>query len=138
MALQWRRGSEMNSLSWFIYLTQIVDNVREFAVGVSIFVGLSAGIALGFFVGHTVFEMDPRSDRDKWAFDLRRTLVRAYISVMVPALLLALLAPTRQTMLMIAGSEMGERLVNSDAGNQGLDLIRKWIKQETDKIKEKT
>jgi hypothetical protein len=50
--------------------------------------------------------------------------------------------PSQRTLVMIAASELGERVAKSEQAqgivNPGMDLIRKWIKQESEKIKEKT
>lgn len=122
----------MNSLSWFIYLTQIVDNLGVAALGCLVFGGMIGFFA--FLIGPMAIVMDsPPSPATI------RSFVRGYIITMVLAVLVSVFMPSRQTMLMIAGSEMGERLVKSESVNNivnpGMDLIRKWIQQETDKIK---
>jgi hypothetical protein len=124
----------MNSLSWFIYLTQIVDNVGGASAvffGILLIVGGTVG-STAFFV----FFDDIPSE-----FPIR-SVVRWWVVALTISGVLAAFVPSRRTMLMIAGSEMGERLVKSDGVNSivnpGMDLIRKWIKQEADKIKDKS
>lgn len=123
----------MNSLSWFIYLTQIVDNLGVAALGCLVFGGMIGFFA--FLIGPMAIDVmdSPPSPATI------RSFVRGYIITMVLAVLVSVFMPSRQTMLMIAGSEMGERLVKSESVNNivnpGMDLIRKWIQQETDKIK---
>jgi len=123
----------MNSLSWFIYLTQIVDNLQGASQGILI-AGAFAGL-MGIVFGPTTGDM---SDMEV-PF---RKIIKWYAGIMLVAMSAYVFTPTRQTMIMIAGSEMGERLVKSDSVNSivnpGMDLIRKWIKQEADKIKDKS
>lgn len=125
----------MNSLSWFIYLTQVVDNLGGAAIAIIVFGGMLG--LFGLILGPMAQEMmdNPPSPGTV------RVIVRSYIITMIFAVLVAVFMPSRQTMLMIAGSEMGERLVKSEGVNSivnpGMDLIRKWIKQEADKIKDK-
>lgn len=124
----------MNSLSWFIYLTQVTDSVGGGAAiigGLGIFAGV-------FFVMFLSFAVEDNNLTKDQAIGYGKT----WFSVCFGLLLISAVMPSRQTMLMIAGSEMGERLVKSDGVtsivNPGMDLIRKWIKQEADKIKEKS
>lgn len=130
----------MNSLSWFIYLTQIVDNLGNAAGGVLAAVGIFGGIGLVMFSVFTFEIGNPTDDNERYLIGLRKTLTKAFVAIMVVAGLVAVFTPSRQTMLMIAGSEMGERLIKSESVNgivnPGMDLIRKWIKQEADKIED--
>jgi hypothetical protein len=52
---------------------------------------------------------------------------------------LASLVPSRQTVLLIAGSEMGERVLNHPRFNQvvdpGLELVTTWMQNETAEIR---
>jgi hypothetical protein len=52
---------------------------------------------------------------------------------------LASLVPSRQTVLLIAGSEMGERVLNHPKFNQvvdpGLELVTTWMQKETAEIR---
>jgi hypothetical protein len=127
----------MNNLSWFIYLTQIVDAIGTAAM-VSVVLGGIGGIFGGMFLTYNV------EDKKLTAAAAVR-ICKFYVAAVVIAVMLAIFTPSRQTMILIAGSEIGERVVKSDdvqsVVNPGMDLIRKWIKwikQESDKIKDKS
>jgi hypothetical protein len=123
----------MNSLSWFIYFAEVAGNVSAGITAVSIIalvvVGCSAIPALIDCMGDGEFYDKVWRPTAKW---------------LVPCALLGLLTaaiiPSQRTLIMIAGSELGERVAKSDGVNSivnpGMDLIRKWIKQEADKISE--
>lgn len=125
----------MNNLSWFIYATQIVDNLRALAGGF-VFVGLMAGGMSGFVCAMCYWHEDNSAPLDVW-----RRQMRWLVPSLIFCAFLLVATPSRQTMLLIAGSEMGERAVNSDAVtsivNPGMDLVKLWIKQETDNLKKK-
>jgi predicted MFS family arabinose efflux permease len=122
----------MNSLSWFIYLTQVVDHMGGAAFGVLLVGGI--GGFLGIILGPMALDLldDPPSS------GTIRTVVRSYIITMALAVVVVVFMPSRQTMLLIAGSEMGERLVKSEGVNSivnpGVDLLKTWIKRETEKL----
>lgn len=123
----------MNSLSWFIYLTQLVDNLSDIAQTT-----LIAGIIFG---GFSLIFAPMILDLVDSEIPLRKAVI-GFVTVMVVALIAYIITPNRQTMIMIAGSEMGERIAKSgdvqSVVNPGMELIRKWIKQESDKIKDKS
>lgn len=125
----------MNSLSWFIYLIQVADGFRD-ALFATLVIGIITlgGMGIGFIV--TEGELYTDKDVAPWA---QRWTRRAQIGIIV-ALPLLILFPSRSTLLLIAGSQIGERLVNSDTVhsvvNPGMDLLREWIRTETQKLRD--
>lgn len=120
----------MNSLSWFIYLTQVTDSIGTGAAilgGVGLFSFVFVVMAIGWLVE------DGKLTKAQ-AFSYGRTVFFVSVSLLTVSALL----PSRQTMLLIAGSEMGERLVKSESVNSvvnpGVDLLKTWIKRETEKL----
>lgn len=118
---------KMNSLSWMIYGIGVADNLGTglgilFAIGVMGLFFASIGIFIGEEVGLIPY------------------VKRGAIALVVMLIVMVFL-PDRKTMLLIAGSEIGERAIQSesvkDVVNPGVDLLKTWIKDETDKIKNK-
>src|SRR4051812_23584751 len=110
----------MNNLSWFIYLTQIVDNLQTGA-GVLLIVGIMlAFIALVF--GPMVLDMMDNAPTGATI----KSWARTFAVVMGIAFFTSIVIPSRQTMILIAGSELGERAIKSDdvksVVNPGMDL----------------
>lgn len=129
----------MNNLSWFIYLTQVSDSARDassaFMIASSIVVGI-------LFIFAPLIAMMVE-DIDGLATIKAKipSALKMWGILFCVAALFYLTMPSRQTMILIAGSEMGERIVKSDAVkdivNPGADLLKAWIKDETDKITSK-
>lgn len=117
----------MNNLSWFIYLTQVVDAIGVLCAVTIVLGGIASIITL--VIGHV-----EESERTT-------SLGKRILAGVCVAAVVGTVVPSRQTMLLIAGSEMGERIVKSDAVkdivNPGADLLKAWIKDETDKITNK-
>jgi hypothetical protein len=123
----------MNSLSWFIYLTQVVDSLRDAAQGVMVvgaFLGIMGVIFLPMAMDLLDWEVTPRQ------------IIKPFVIAMAAAALAYSFIPSRQTMVMIAGSEIGERFAKSDAVhdvvNPGVELLKTWIKRETEKLAKET
>lgn len=125
----------MNSISWFIYWIQVADNVGWIfnfltVVFLICFIG-SIFVAFAMSDGSA-----PPSDWKTW----RRCEWLIIPSVIVCTLISAFI-PSKQTLILIAGAQIGEQVVKSDqakeVGNQGLDLLKAWIKAETKKYQEK-
>jgi len=134
----------MNNLSWFIYLTQVVEGARDvIAGGIALaIIGVAViGIPLmAFYLGEG-FDENKYTAEDKYISGKMRHGLKLSAVVLVGGAALATIIPSRQTMLLIAGSEMGERAISSsavqDVVNPGVDLLKTWIKEETDKLKSK-
>lgn len=139
----------MNNLSWFIYVIQLVDDL------VSLFIWGAALCAVTGVVrvivtiirAESAFANTSSSGgadvaARKAVWEAFNPMIGRFLAGTVAVALVAAVLPSRQTLLMIAGSEAGERLVMSEGVNSivnpGMDLIRKWIKQEADKIKDKS
>lgn len=122
----------MNNLSWFIYLTQLADGVRGTAFG--ILLAGSFGLLVWFIVA---FGMKAFEGMDA-PMNALKSNARWMAAVYVCAALIMIAIPSRQTLVLIAGSEVGERVVNSDAVqgvvNPGMDLVKLWIKKETEAL----
>jgi hypothetical protein len=122
----------MNSLSWLLYLSSVVGSLSSFLVVVfalCILVSMLAGVLWVFA------QVEENTEGIKMGAHLLRTaLVVGSISAT-----LAVLTPNRQTVLLIAASEVGARVASSDTVqgmvDPSLELLRAWIDQQTRAIR---
>lgn len=125
----------MNSLSWLLYAADLTANVSAIA-GVSLFVVGAVGAFswVPFMVGDKKV-----SDWTDW---LRGSAVRAAVPVGLCVLVLVI-APSRNTIMLIAASEVGETVLASpqaqtiggEAGELATDslrVLRKFINDQLD------
>jgi hypothetical protein len=123
----------MNSLSWMIYAIGVVDSLREIAQGLLVatgFVVLFGGI-------FAPLALDMLDVDNPWR--IIRSAIRWIASTIAICALIVVVVPSRQTLLLIAGSEIGQRVATSDAVQDivgpGADLLKTWIAEETAKLK---
>jgi hypothetical protein len=134
----------MNNLSWFIYLVQLVDAATV------VFVWAAVLTILHFIVQIIITAIRGESawinatSGDTSRREARNTVwkswnprIAQHAMAFMACVAIAGAIPSRQTMILIAGSEMGERALKSDVVSDGMKLVNLWIKQETDKIKKK-
>jgi len=121
----------MNSLSWSIYVIQILGSLDIFLSWLAGFLFFTGGVA---FVIRIVTADAKDADAQqihakmmryvKWAISCG--FVVAFINVVVP---------DRNTMLLIAASQIGERVVSSEAVQNvvdpSVDLLKTWIEEQT-------
>ena len=131
----------MNNLSILIYLSGVTGNLGNFLTFVAVVFGILGVVSLiGWFVSHDETNSAyVRLDGDALAGvrDKRKTAWRwfwCFCGLMVFTGSLASLVPSRQTVLLIAASEMGERVLNHPRVNQvidpGIDLLTTWMEKE--------
>jgi hypothetical protein len=114
----------MNSLSWLLYFAGVVGGLS------TLFALLAfAGIVIGTFAcaivaGHT-----------------EQTPPKKLLAIPIIGLVFAVLAcliPNEKTIMYIAASEYGEKVMNSkevqDLKNPAMDLLKQWMKKESEKL----
>lgn len=123
----------MNSLSWTIYFIQIINSFDTFLGWLTAFFFITALLA---FFAPFAFK-DEIVDHQKflsryWKFGIFSGFFFAFIGVMVP---------DRNTMLLIAASQIGERVMTShtvqSVTDPSVDLLRTWIEDQTRTIRER-
>lgn len=135
----------MNSLSWFLYCIELVGGLQNVFAWTAVLIALS-------FAARTIHACIAAESADNRTTgydgeDLKaRQAVWAKVRLLgtrhLICFLLCILAynviPSRQTLLLIAGSELGDRIVRSNTVQSvvdpGMDLVKLWIKQETDRL----
>lgn len=125
----------MNNLSLLIYFASVVGSVGHM-LAVALIILMLATVALA--ITTAIAFGDNHSDDFK-ALSVK-FLKRCVTSVVIIALVLSFL-PDRKTVLMIAASEMGQKLILNPSVQQVVDpsieLLTTWMKNETAEIKKK-
>lgn len=110
----------MNTLSWFFYLASVVPSLSALCVLLGL---LLLGINLFFQVFYFFETNNTRKVEDTvWTFKFRIPLI-AFSMFMV-----AVLTPSEKTIYMIAASEIGEEVVQSQEAKELYDDLRSIIK----------
>lgn len=115
----------MNSLSWLLYVIDVIGNLKTLTL--LLMIGCLAGVAL-------LALAVPVSDGDvlDWA-GYKKWFARCVIIAPIAGLLFSVL-PSQNTLYAIAASEVGERVVNSETV-QGLTgdatkALHEWIRRQ--------
>jgi hypothetical protein len=144
----------MNNLSWLIYLAYVVDTFSAF-VGWLMFPCFIAIVASGIGIMYCLDTTDGKGKRldenlieGKRRVDLpmfKKWCLRFCTMFVVLGVIFSL-TPNRQTVLLVAASEIGERSLNSEAmakvsdrlGNvidPSIDLLNTWIRKQTSDLR---
>ena len=124
----------MNSLSLLIYFAGVVQALGTF-IAMILIISLFLVFCIGFLL------LIAEGDFSKETFTgLVKTIKYTVITVIILASIQMFL-PSRQTVLLIAASEMGEKVLNNEKVGQvidpSIDLITTWMKNETAEIQKK-
>ena len=138
----------MNSLSWLIYLAGVTDGVGGFLTFITVVI-MIATVIFGIVTLALLNETDAcrRSNPPEWTANrrvVRKNMLGVATKLLACGILIGLLSaivPSRQTVLLIAASEIGERVVNSEkmarVGDRmtavidpSIDLLNTYIKKE--------
>lgn len=115
----------MNNLSWFIYLAQIITNLQP------IF-GMGGVIVIIYYVVRALsvnHYNDYHRDQKKYPnFFL-------YGALATVLFIICALFPTKETVYMIAASEAGETVVNSQEGKEILKDLREVLDAQLENLK---
>ena len=138
----------MNNLSLLIYFAGAVNSIGSFlALITALLIAAMIGSIIFWFVYHDETDsvwrtytgdalVECRKTRELWR---KRTIKFALLAGFTG--LICNFIPTRQTVLLIAGSEMGEKVLNSEkvtnVVDPGIELITTWMKNETAEIKKR-
>lgn len=121
----------MNSLSWLIYFAGLVHSLIFITVIVSIVCFAIWTIArLAFILHHE--RMITKEDHER--LPSGNYLIVGFICAGIASFL-----PTKNTVMLIAASELGQRLVTNqqvvDVVDPSIELLKTWIKKETEALK---
>lgn len=114
----------MNSLSWLLYIAGVSH-------GLSIFLGVMGGIGLIFGAISCLYFLV-----EKETLAPRKFFIVPVIGFVL--MCMSILIPSEKTIMYIAASEYGEKVIQSkevkDIANPAIDLLKQWMKKESAKL----
>lgn len=147
----------MNSLSWFVYFAEIIPTTANiFAVFAFCLSVLYLVLSIGYGTKmdelrslHTNRYGIRQSDEDKeetqnrideeWRWFGRVTVIMGFFFLLFTAI--AILLPSRTTLILIAASEFGEKIVTSERVvgivDPSVELLKAWIESQTRELSSK-
>lgn len=118
----------MNSVSWFLYATDVIGNLR----GVALIAACVFGV---IFLG--TLACVPISEGDCLDIDNRTTWFKFFwrsLSVALIALTISVFFPSKDTMYAIAASQVGEKVIQNEAvqgiATDATKALQQWIKRQ--------
>lgn len=132
----------MNSLSWLIYLAEVIPQLGGYIFAVGLITGIG-WLGLNFIT--TVARSFHNDEADLYrSSDPNGKGKRQNHGFVLPWLVafplvlmtLAMLVPTRQTLLLIAGSEMGQKVIENPGTQEILGDVKDIISKELKRIKD--
>lgn len=134
----------MNTLSWIIYTIEVVGNFKTLLLIFGL-VGLaSAAInivaALISYADRDMYYRSGEDDKARNKFFYSLKWFFSILSLGIFLLVVNAVLPSQRTMILIAGSEIGERVITHDkvqsVFDPSVELLQKWIEKETIAITE--
>ena len=119
----------------FIYLLQIADSLNALQDFIYILLGISI---FAWIVCYVMLESESYYDSEKKIREKRfiRSIKKFYITC-ISILIIASLIPTKQTLLLVGGTYMGKKAINTVVTSEKLKKVDTIINLELDKrIKE--
>jgi hypothetical protein len=138
----------MNSLSWLIYLAGVAEGLSTVATVIALLSGIASIAAwIAFFASFDETDSVGRRYSDEMIEQARKVVRPTIRRVAFTLLFTSIFAsvtnvamPSRQTILLVAASEMGERALMSRPVQEVIDpsveLLQTWIRQQTAAIRE--
>jgi hypothetical protein len=129
---------EMNSLSWLIYWAGAVDTFNGFGAFFTFIgcVGLIAWLITNIifaFVQNGLVDDDPKGYKL-----FRNIIAKSTFPFLIIGALIVTFVPSRQTIILIAASQVGEQIVNNPKVQGVIDpsveLLKSYMQKETEKI----
>jgi hypothetical protein len=110
----------MNSLSWLIYLSDVLPSVASTAGSLAVFLGLTLTVLLFFLFMWKITE------KTEFPVNMPR---KSLISLFVFLVTISIVIPSRNTILLIAASEYGEKVIESEVGGQALRILKNKLSE---------
>lgn len=121
----------MNSLSWTIYAIQLLDSFDTFLGWLTAFFFITGFVAFAF----RILSGDAKDPEITHYHNKCMRYVKWAIPCGFIVAFFNVLTPDRNTMLLIAASQIGERVVSSQTVQSvvdpSVDLLRTWIEEQT-------
>lgn len=110
----------MNSLSWFLYLADVIPSLG------GVFVLMCVCCIMFYVVGAWIVGME-YSDREKVFTPFYRKHRKKVFIFCILFAFIASVTPTQRTMYLILGSETTEAAMNSETGQRVLNAVNKKL-----------
>lgn len=120
----------MNELSWFLYVADVIGNIKALLVIFAV-----VGTMLAFMASFGWVMSQNELEKDDPSVKFMGKAMSFLIPAVVAASLLAAISPSKKTIYLIAGSEAGEAVVTSKEGQEIIDDIRLVIKSQLENMK---
>jgi hypothetical protein len=117
----------MNNLSWFLYVADVFPNVAFIVTFVSISVLLLLTVWVSISSG---MNLDIKDKDEHFGKPSQYNFIWAFV-----LLLLASLIPSQETIYLIAGSEAGEYVAETEAGQAILNDVQEIIQIQLSNLK---
>jgi len=115
----------MNTLSWLLYLADVVGNVSGVAWAIFWLLAVWAGLC-----GIAAVIYTDNMEKEKAEQSLKN-MGKKIISLILPALILVI-TPSERTVYLIAASEMGEKVINTEAAKKVEHYLTELIENSGD------
>ena len=130
----------MNNLSWVIYLAEAVPSLVDMVLFISVLATVAFAVyaLVGSIGSADTYSWDtPQEVENKKAWwNEKKYLPPRWLAVTILSTWVVLsLAPSKETIYLIAGSEAAEAVVTSETGQQILNDIQQIIKHQLGHLK---
>ncbi|PHS03646.1 MAG: hypothetical protein COA78_17505 [Blastopirellula sp.] len=123
----------MNTLSWFLYASEVIPSTAQLVNNISLFTFAGLVLFYSVFIMYIYSELreDKRGEALKALYPFKK-----YIVLSLFILVAVQLTPSKETIYLIAGSEAGEYVVETEAGKAILSDIQEIIKLQLEGMKQ--
>lgn len=126
----------MNNLSWMIYAVDVINNLNILMGIVSVLGGILF-LALSF--AYAVNSEGSDTEKQRTTLKAIAKWLKVDGAVVSVTVILCVIVPSKETMLLIAASEVGERVLSNEKVTSIIDpsvqYLQAWIKNELGKLK---
>ena len=117
----------MNSLSWFLYLADVIGNVQGVLVTLSVILTMATfPWLICKLIGDDSYNKKEKEIAKAFSFVPWLALAAATLAAIIPS---------KETIYLIAGSEAGEAVVASETGQEILNDIKEVIQHQLSELK---
>ncbi len=133
----------MNSLSWLIYMSDVLPSLGRAASGLSFFLGLGMVV---YTIIWALYNNDVRDNEiieKRYNSDYKAKYLQFYwkTCALVFTLLvsISIVTPSQRTILLIAASEFGEKAMETEVGSQAIRILKNKLSEiELEQTRKKT
>ena len=121
----------MNTLSWLIYLAEVLSSADNFAgavAAITVTLAIFSGAALMMFRGENGIDMP-----------FIGKIFKTTIVICTITSLIAIILPSKQTIILIAASELGQAAIQSEGAQRVIDpslrYVESWLNNEIERLR---